>query len=136
MSLKKVNSALVAAYQSIGQGLTTAYEGKDFTPPAGSWAKVTNIPATQGVASLGDGGYDRMSGIFQIDYAAGENSGTKTLLDYVDQAMQVFKNGVSFVYSGQTVKVRRIDLSAIRKDPDSTFLKISLSVYWDSIVTR
>lgn len=137
-TLKNINAALVSAYREIREpDLPTAYEAKDFTPPAGQpWARVLNVPADKYVKSLGDGGQDEVTGFFQIDYYVPENDGTGRLHGYADATLSHFRNGRRFTYAGQEVKIRRTSMSAIRRDDKSASFNITLSVYWDSPATR
>lgn len=132
-TLKDINAALLTAYKALGLNLPTAYELRDFVPPASApWAQVYNRPADRRVATLGDSGEDQNSGFFQINFYVPENSGTAQLLSYADTALVYFKAGRSFTYNGQVVKVRRSSPSPIRKDDGSAGYLTSVTVYWDS----
>lgn len=133
-ALKNINGALIKAYQSaVPSTLPTAYEVRDFQPPAsGNWARVQNFPAESTVNSLGDGGHDNITGFFQIDFFVPENSGTAKLHELADGIIGVFKNGARFYHSGQEVKVRRSQFSPIRRDDSFASYGITISVYWDS----
>ena len=137
-TLKNINAALLLAYQGIRDpDLPTAYEAKDFTPPASApWARVLNVPADKYVQSLGDAGEDNVTGFFQIDYFVPENDGTGRLLGYADATISYFSNGRRFYYAGQEVKVRRTSLSQIRRDDASASFRITLSIYWDAPSSR
>lgn len=136
-TLKNINAALVSAYKAVGLNLPTAYEVRDFTPPAGQpWARVVNFPADKYVNTLGDGGQDEVTGFFQIDYYVPENDGTGRLHGYADATLNYFKNGRRFTYLGQEVKIRRTSFTQIRRDDKSASFNITLSVYWDSPATR
>jgi hypothetical protein len=136
MSEVKINAALVtAATAALGAGFTnkTAWEGKSFTPPAGKWASVFRLPASNDVASLGDGGEDEHVGVFQIDVSHPENTGTALLTD-IEAVRAYFIAGRSFNYQGQCVHVRRCDVSAIRRVDG--WLRVSASIYYDAHSTR
>ena len=133
MSLKKINAALLTAYQaSVTPTLPTAYEAKDFNPPSGPWARVINFPADKYVNSLGDEGQDKNTGFFQIDFFVPENDGTGRILGYADSALSYFRNGRRFYYQGQEVQVRRSSMSQIHRDETLASLGITLSIYWDA----
>ena len=92
MSVSAIDSALVAAYQAIGLGLATAYDGEDFTPPTdgSDWARCTQLPSGTEIRSLGVGGMDRHQGIFQVDYNTEPGSGRAVLLGYIQATIDQF----------------------------------------------
>lgn len=137
MSLFKVNAALVSAYQAMDLQLPTAYEMRDFRPPAsGAWARVLTAPATRTVATLGDGGEDKISGFFQIDVFFPENIGTAPVLRTMDTIHNYFHPGRRFVYDGQEVRIRRTSLTPARRSTDSASYRSTVTAYWDSSTTR
>lgn len=136
MSEVRINAALVSAAQAALVPITAsiAFEGKAFTPPSsGKWASVFRLPAGNDVASMGEGGQDESTGVFQIDVNAPENSGT-ALLKEGDILRAYFVAGRSLTYQGQCVQVRKTDISAIRRVDG--WLRISASVYYSSHSTR
>jgi hypothetical protein len=137
MSAKKINAALVAAYRAAMPGLinATAYEGAAFTPTVGSkWAQLTNLRAGDDPATLGIGGQDEASGVFQIDISVAENTGTAALLTDADTLKAYFVGGRTFTYESQCVHVRKADVSQIRRVDG--WLRISVSVFYLSRSTR
>lgn len=139
MSTKNINAALVtAAVAALGPSFAnrTAFEGKDFKPPAanGFWAAVNNLRGAIVVASLGVGGMDDHLGVYQIDVSYPENDGTSNLLTVADALRTYFVTGRRFVYSGQCVRVSRCDVSSIRRIDG--WLRITASVYYSSYTTR
>lgn len=137
MSLRDINAALVSAYQSIGLGLPTSYEGRSFTAPSGQpWARVQNFPAKKFVHSLGVNGDDKVTGFFQIDLFVPKDDGTGRLLGFVDSVLSHFENGRRFSYNGREVRITNSSLSPIRKDPSTADNYFNISVYWESTVQR
>jgi hypothetical protein len=131
--VKDINAALVTAYQDVNLGLRTAYEVRDFRPPAdGTYAAVYNLYGDAGPATMGETGEDNYAGIFQVSIYVPENSGTGQLHTHADSLLSYFKAGRSFIYNGQEVKVRRSSPSPIRKDPESASYIISVSIRWDA----
>jgi hypothetical protein len=130
MSLALINGALVTAYQAVSLGLSTAYEGKDFKPAAGTaWAAVFNLPASTVVDTLGAGGQDVHDGVFQIDINVPENLGTAVLLQHAQSLRAYFYAGRTVSYSGQDVRIRGASRGAIRRE--GAWLRLSVSVsYW------
>lgn len=137
MSITQVNSALVQAYRDLGAGLPTAYEARDFTPPANTaWAAVFNLPASLAVDTLGDDGLNEYVGLFQIDFHVKENSGTAILLNYADNVIAALPPGKRLKYEDQEVRVRRVVPSPIRRSDGGAGFVISLSVYWQAWMHR
>lgn len=137
MSEVKINAALVTAYRAAMPSLvsSTAYEGMSFTPTVGQkWGQVTNLRAGADMASLGVGGQDESTGVFQIDVSVPENSGTATLLADADTLRAYFVAGRSFTYQSQSVRVRRADVSPIRRVDG--WLRVSVSVTYSAITIR
>lgn len=142
MSETKINAALVSAARAalvpaIVPETAIAWEGKAY-PPDGEqfppkWAAVFRLPAGNDVASLGEGGQDDATGVFQIDVNDKEDSGT-ALLKEADKLKAYFVAGRSFTYQGQCVHVIRCDISAIRRVDG--WLRISASIYYSSYTTR
>lgn len=131
--LQYINAALVEGYKAMGLALPTGKEAKDFTPPQGEpWAQYTNLLGDAAPATMGDGGEDNYSGIFQIDFFVPENDGTGRLLIFAGQTIMHFKAGRVFSFNGQEVKVRRSSPSPIRRNESGGSYLISVSVYWDS----
>lgn len=135
MSALKINAALVAAYRAILPTLPTAFEGVAFTPVTGSkWGRVTNLRAGDDVASLGVGGMDESTGVFQIDVSVPEGAGTAELLRDADTLRAYFVAGRAFTYQSQAVRVRRADVSPIRRVDG--WLRISVSVTYSAFTIR
>lgn len=135
MSALKINAALVAAYRAILPTLPTAFEGVTFTSTVGSkWGQVANLRAGADVASLGVGGLDEHTGVLQIDISVPENTGTAALLRDADTLRAYFIAGRHFTYQDQTVRVRRADVSSIRRVDG--WLRISVSVTYSAFTTR
>lgn len=128
MTLALINGALVTAYQAVNLGLTTAYEGKDFTPTAGTaWAAVFHLPASSDVDTLGAGGEDVHLGIFQVDINVPENTGTAVLLQHAQSLRTYFYAGRTVSYGGQDVRIRSVSRGAIRKDGAWNRVSVSIS---------
>lgn len=135
MSIANMDGALIAGYVAIGQGLSTAYEGANFTPPASAdWAAVTIVPADTSPATLGVGGEDGHVGFMQIDYNIKPGAGRAALLTYAQAAMTAFPAGKSFVRSGQYVTIESASRSNIRQVDG--WLRISVTVNWIARTTR
>lgn len=135
MSALKINAALVTAYRAVLPSIPTAFEGVAFAPTVGQkWAQVTNLRAGDDVASLGVGGQDESTGVFQIDVSVPENTGTAALLADADTLRAYFVAGRLFTYQTQTVRVVRADISSCRRVDG--WLRISASVTYSAFTTR
>lgn len=137
MSEVKINAALVSAYRAAMPALvdSTAYEGAAFQPTTGAkWAQITRLPAGNDPVTLGVGGQDEHSGVFQIDVNVPEDTGTATLLADADTLRAYFVAGRSFTYQSQSVRVRRADVSPIRRVDG--WLRVSVSVTYSAITIR
>ena len=133
MSETKINAALVSAAQAALVPITAsiAFEGKAFTPPSsGKWASVFRLPAGNDVASMGEGGQDEATGVFQIDISVPENTGTSVLLTDIDALKDAFVGGRYLEYQSHHTLIRKADPSPIRRVDG--WLRISLSVYYTS----
>lgn len=135
MSELRINAALVSAYRAVMPTLPTAFEGAPFTPPAGQkWGQLTNLRAGADVASLGVGGLDEHTGVLQIDISVPEGTGTGELLRNADTLRAYFVAGRHFTYQDQSVRVRRADVSSIRRVDG--WQRISVSVTYSAFTTR
>lgn len=140
MSIKKINAALIAGYQALALGLPTYYETRDDiigTPRLdGHYASVYLLSPNRLPVTLGEGGEDEITGVFQIDFHTPENQGTGDLHDYADAACLYFVAGQGLTYLGQKVVITRATPSAIyRSSVDGTFA-ISVSVYYRARLVR
>lgn len=133
MSEFKINAALVSAYRAAMPALVnaTAYEGGTFQPIVNQrWGQVFNLRAGADVASLGSKGLDEHTGVFQIDVSVAENTGTAVLLADADTLRAYFVAGRWFTYQTQSVRVRRADVSAIRRVDG--WLRVSVSITYSA----
>nr|WP_024308499.1 phage tail terminator-like protein [Pseudomonas sp. P818] len=136
MSEVKINAALVQGLAAAALGLQIAPEGKNFSPPSTStaWAAWFNLPASTDVATLGVGGNDETTGIFQVDLNYPLNDGTANILAAVQKLRDYFVAGRSLVYRGQCVKVERVTRNNLR--PVDGWQQISVSIYYIAQTVR
>jgi len=129
MSLINMDGALIQAYVSANLGLSTAYEGADFTPPASAdWAAVSILPASTAPVTLGKLGEDEHLGIMQIDFSSRPGRGRATLIGYAQSILTAFVAGKSFSRSGQYVTIESVSRSPIRQVDG--WLRVSVSISW------
>lgn len=107
MILADVRNAIVARWIAGAFGLTTFYQGKSWEPIAGTrHARLFVLPApTDGVA-LGNTGYDRLSGIAQVDLMYPPNQGDATILAKADAVAAYFQRGQSQTSGSASVQFR------------------------------
>lgn len=140
MSQVSIDRALeVAAATALGSGFSgrIATEGNPFTPPSsGPWAQLSNLRAGIDTASLGAGGMDESTGVYQIDVSVPVTSPNpkSALLGYADTLKGYFVTGRRFTYSSQGVRVVRADVSAIRLVEG--WQRISVSVTYSAFTIR
>ena len=135
MSLADINAALVVAYQGAALGLPTAWEGVDFTPPAdAAWAQLYLLPAPTSIDTLGPGGLDLHTGIFQVDLSVPQNTGTGVLLGYADTLRAVFKAGNTAIHNSQSVLI--LDCSRSKLTQAAGWLTVSMSISWRAYTAR
>lgn len=135
MSLKNIESALIAGYLGAGLNLPTQYENVDFVKPNGSpWAAVYFLPAAPVVSSLGDDGLDEYDGLLQIDLNYVRNGGRSLSRDHYDRLREFFKAGVVHSHAGQLVACTGCEMSPAR-EVDGWY-RVSVSCYFRSYVSR
>lgn len=136
MSEIKINAALVSGLTAAALGISTANEGKNFTPPVVSvpWAAWFNLPAGTDVASLGAGGMDETVGVFQVDLNYPLNDGTANILAAVQKLRDYFVAGRRLVNQGQCVRVERVTRNNIR--PVNGWQQINVSIYYSANTIR
>lgn len=84
----------------------TAWPNKDFDPAGKAiWAKVSHVPNTPTVATLGRGGRDRGTGFVQIDLNVPEGTGDGALRAWENLARAAFIAGGTLTQSGQVVRI-------------------------------
>lgn len=130
MSETNINAALVAAYLESGlmPRASTAFEGVDFTPPAGqSWARITGLPSDRYPAALGTDAPQEWTGVFQIDLFHPKDTGTGPILADADKALAFFRSGKRLNYQKQGVLIRKSSRSPLRDD--DIWQVVSISVY-------
>lgn len=132
MSQQKVEQALLTAYRA-GNWFSdseTQFENRTFTPPnAARWAAVWFLPTQPVVATLGDGGDDRLDGIFQIDLYYPQNKGSGTAGAMADTIRNAFTAGHRLVYQGQEVVIVNCGRSQGRIENNCFKIVVSVSFY-------
>lgn len=130
MTVTAINAALAAGVQSLTLGYPVAWEGKTFTPPAGPWLAMHLLSADlDGAQSV-----DRAGGLLQIDISHPLNAGAPKLLADAGTITQHFQPGARFTAGGQAVRIRKRDISGIRREDN--WLRISVTISYRAVIDR
>lgn len=129
MIANNVRAAIAQRWAAGNYGLTTYYQGKDYAPVAGrKHARLFVLPnPTDGIA-LGGTGYDRMTGIAQIDLMYPTNEGDGAALAKADAIAADFQRGQSETYTGQAVQFRGASVG--RSETVDGWLRVIVTVGW------
>ncbi|MEJ8571228.1 DUF4128 domain-containing protein [Microbaculum marinum] len=104
----KVLRALVAWLKTVSfsPALPIAWPNVDFDPPSeATWLRATWLPAETAPATLGEGGENRHSGLFQVDVFVPLEIGHIVPTEYAGAIARAFKRGSDFTSDGVTVRV-------------------------------
>ncbi len=131
----KIDAALHNAFTDGAFGLSAAYENKEFEPVPGTpWAELFIIPNQPIVNTLGDGGQDLITGIFQINLNYPVGGGAGEAKQKATAVRDYFYAGRVFTYLAQDVHI----ISAgrgISRNVDSWY-KVTTTIFWQARVTR
>ena len=112
-----------------------SYENRLFNPRSkGVFASVFYLPNTPTVRTVGDCGFNELTGVVQIDINIPQHAGEKILIDWERKAEIYFHTGRVFTNSGQTVIIINSAFTGARKKEN--FYKKSLSVAFRSDIKR
>ena len=137
MTALNIDGALIAGYVALGLGLSTAYEGEDFTPPTSAsakWAAVFIVPAVTDFFTLGSNGEDLHTGFMQIDFNVKHGTGRAVLVGYYDAVRAAFIGGKAFTQSSQSVQITSVERSPIREE--GGWMRLSVTVNWQAETIR
>jgi hypothetical protein len=137
MSMIDIDGALIAGYKAIGLGLVTGYENKNFTPPSpggDDWAALFQLPVGTNVETSFERGWDKEEGILQIDFNTEPGTGRAGLIAYAQAVRDQFVAGKQFTRNSQSVRIIKVDRSAVREIDGYT--RISVSINWSSMTIR
>ena len=123
MTLQAINAALAGAVDALPLDYPVAWEGRDFTPPAGPWLAMHLLSADlEGAQTI-----DRTAGLLQIDIHHPLNAGAPKLLGDAHIVSAHFWPGARFSFGGQAVRIRRRDVSGIRRDDNRLTITVTIS---------
>lgn len=112
MSISEIEAGIADALFYHLNGLTlspalpVAWPGVEFTPPsAGNFLRAMLIEATPDVATLGDSGYNRHSGILIVFVHAVTGIGEIVAKQIASQVAAHFKRGTDISRNGQVVRI-------------------------------
>jgi hypothetical protein len=135
----KVRSALIKSFIDLSTAEGWQYDIVTENSPAKpdltkTWIGVTYLPNVPDVVTLGNGGEDELTGIFQLDIFMPLGKGEKEALDISDKLRTYFTAGRRFVYMGQEVVIRNCGRS--QGFIANNQFRIPISVIWYSRLTR
>lgn len=114
-----LRAALIQGYLTavLPAVLPTEYENTKFTVPDGCalWTSVKQLPTGDDPVTLGSGGENEVTGIFQIDVNVPLDTGEKQLQETLDILRSFFTPGKVLTYNGVTVTVKRFNKSPARQ---------------------
>jgi len=135
MKLADIYGGLITRYVAGNFGLTTYYPNKDGNPTAGEkHARVWFLPAQNDAASLGGSGYDRMSGILQIDLMYPTDNGIGDVLAKADEIAAYFQRGQDETYNTFTTRITGTRIDGPRNEDG--WLRTIISIGWYAHVAR
>lgn len=135
MSLQSVHTALTTAIVTAVGSTPLERENVYFEKPTNAqWARLSYLPNTPTVETLGDTGEDMADGIVQVDFYFPANAGDKTADDVTETFRAAFKAGTKLTSSGQVVVITSCGRSAGRIE-DNWFV-VSVTVGWYALIAR
>jgi hypothetical protein len=112
-----------------------AWENKTFdTVNKPIWCSVFYIPNTPAVRTIGQKGFDEITGFLQIDFNIAENAGEGSLPTWENKARKFFYAGQKFSFDGQFVIVTSSGMSQGRHV--DSFYRKSLTINFKSQLQR
>lgn len=136
MSIHKIRSALVQAFESGGFSLPAVYENTSHDSDADiPWCSFFFIPNQPSAATLGDQGEDDHTGIVQINLNYPLLNGSGEALQKADEIRAVFKAGATFSYLGQNVFIKSSGVSRASQ-VENGFYQTILTIQWQARTSR
>lgn len=136
MSFSLIRKGLVKFWDDSNTlSIPTAYPNADFDNTAlDVWCAVYVIPAATSPVTLGSGGEDEHTGIFQISFFVSLDTGDKLILQAIDGIENLYYAGKKTTYSGQEILFTRVERGAGR-EVDGWF-SVDVSIYYYARYTR
>lgn len=131
MSFSGIRKTLVKFWNDSNTlAIPTAYENDKFEPPSDvAWCHLYVIPASTVPATLGLGGEDEHTGIFQITFYVPLNTGDSDLLAALDGIEALYYAGKKTTYLGQEVLFTGVSRSPAREVGGWYAVDVSISYY-------
>jgi hypothetical protein len=135
MSLQQVQEALVAASVAALSGMPTEYENVTFTKPTDAkWAKLSFVPNSPSVDTLGENGEDMVDGFLQIDINYPQNAGDSEARSDFEEIRAAFPAGRHYASGDQPVTIRNCGRSQGRFVDQ--WYRVSTTVFWYAMIPR
>lgn len=137
MSIAKVRSALVQAFEDGAFNLTTVYQNRNnFEPQTDqAWCEFRFLPNEPEPRTLGDQGEDEFTGVVNVILNYPLNSGIGDTMEKADQIKAAFKPGQRFIHDGQSVAVTRSGLARGGETGDGFYQSV-FTISWRALAPR
>ena len=126
MSNASIRAALATRLNTLD--LPTAWENKNFTPPAGqvyvAEALLPNETLSVGVSSTSS---DNFGGIYQVLVHAPAGAGKGAAVTVAEQVVAAFPKGASLTYGGVTVRILRASQNPALMNGDRYAIPVSIT---------
>ena len=142
MSYRIINDILEAQVAAISDFIQIISENETITRTSSSsvgvhtvpYCKTTLLPAQTENLSLGDGGFDKFHGLFQIDLFYPTNNGTDGTNYKVDQIITAFPKGSLITSNGVTLRIRNHWRESSLEG--SNWYQTPVIIQWESFLQR
>lgn len=125
---------LLARLLNAGLNVPIKTENAPFEKPTAMWLAAWYMPNVPQGVTAGDGGYDEVTGIFQVDVNVPLNSGTKDARLMADKIVNLFPSGHNLVYNNAWVRPRQVGRTQGREVDG--WWRVSVTVVWYSRLQR
>lgn len=131
MSFSLIRKGLVKFWDDANTlNIPTAYTNADFdNTSAEVWCSIYVIPASTSPATLGLGGEDEHTGIFQISLFVPLDTGDKLILQALDGIENLYYAGKKTTYSGQEILFTAVERGAGREVDGWYSVDVSINYY-------
>lgn len=107
MSYQKARKALDTRLATVS-GLEVFYENTDASSPEGEvYATTAMLNREPETGSVGQGGYDRIGGVYAVNVHAHRNTGSGESIGVAEQILAAFSRGQQITADGFTITIER-----------------------------
>lgn len=136
MSERFIRGALARGLVQLGIADRTTFEMRPARPVADDsiYFATYNMPADRRPVTLGDTGYDEVTGVFQVTVNGPSGQGVRALEDEASAITGFFTAGKRFDNASQHISILRSYFGPVR--PAGARATIAVSINWRAIVFR